>query len=177
MLRVYPFGVVTDETGNEQIIAKNGKDLIYGSKQLFNRIEGDKRINDLMHQYITNNYYLRNDAGFKLKAIEVIDSLFVHGLNLDFLNDTLGYILTGKRDYSINTWKEIVKIDPDYIVGISSDARWEQLCRKYSIKSTSDLNNYIGMWCSHDGGFDDMIYTTWILFGSVAGTRTLPTNK
>ncbi len=50
MLRVYPYGVVTDETGNEQIIAKNGKDLIYGSKQLFNHIEGDKRINDLFFQ-------------------------------------------------------------------------------------------------------------------------------
>ena len=193
MLRVYPYGVVTDGTGNEQIIAKNGKDLIYGSKQLFNHIEGDKRINDLFFQWRTNNYALRNDTEFKLKAIEIIDSLYgdfgrwlrfqfecnylMHGLNLDFLKDTLRFILQGTRQYSVMTFKEIVEINPDYIVGISSQARWDSLCRDFSLSSTSELNNYIGMWCSHDGGFDDMLYTTWILFGSAEGTRPIPTNK
>lgn len=193
MLRVYPSGVVTDETGNEQIIAKNGKDLIYGSKQLFNHIEGDKRINDLYFRYADNNFDFRHDIDFKLEAIQTIDSLYgdfgrwlrfqfecnylMHGLNLDYLKDTLRYLLTGKRHFSNVAWKEVIKFNPDYIVGISSITRWNDLCSEFSIKSTSDLNNYIGMWCSHDGGFDDMIYTTWLLFGSVEGTHPIPTNK
>ncbi len=190
MLKLLPSGVITDDDGNRSIISKHSRDLTFGTKQLMVLEKGDPEINKLYGDYLANSMKLKDNTEFKIKAIKSIARLYgtfytwlryqfefnylMHGLNLDFLTDTVQFIMYGKRSYSASTWQSLIEINPDYIVGSSSAARWDKLCKEFNIRTSNDLKHYIGMWCSHTNGFEDMLYTTWVLFGSADGVTKTP---
>lgn len=85
---------------------------------------------------------------------------YVYGLNFDFLQDTWGFIKTGHRDMSPLVWQELLLehqepkfriANPDRVTGF----KWDGI----------DADNVIGQWCSHDGGFEDMLSSLHVLFG------------
>ena len=180
-INVWPSGAVTTDDGNRMLQyekvgdVRNPKTMVLGHKN------GEQRIQDLFIRYSTNPK-LKDSVAFKLEAIETMSSMYgiferfmryqfdfnylMHGLNLDFLEDTIRYITTGRRDYSLLTWKELVARNPDYIVRANAQRRWYAVGKTFGIKNDTDLKHYISMWCSRSGGFEDMLYTTWILFGS-----------
>lgn len=187
-INVWLSGAVTTDDGNRRLQYENVGDVRNPKTVVLEHKNGERRIQELFIRY-SKNPELKDSVPFKLEAIETMANLYgvfsrfmsyqfdfnylMHGLNLDFLEDTIRYITTGRRDYSLLTWKELVSRNPDYIVRVNAQRRWYSVSKTFGIKNDTDLKHYISMWCSQSGGFEDMLYTTWILFGSPDSVNTL----
>ena len=187
-INVWPSGAITTADKNISLMYTSIGDSRYPKVPVIAHVKGDPRIQTLFARY-ANNSDLIDNVAFKLEAIEVMSELYasfsrfaayqfdynylMHGLNLDFLEDTLRFITTGRRSYSLLTWRELVVRNPDYIVRTNGRERWYHAKSNFGIKKDTDLEHYISMWCSHSGGFEDMLYTTWILFGSPVSAKAL----
>lgn len=183
-INVYSSGAVTTSDGNQSLMYNRVGDVRSPKTAVLSIKTGNPRINQLFKRYSLDRE-LKDNLAFKLEVIEgVVEILgnfnkfmsyqfdynyLMHGLNLDFLEDALRFITTGERNYSLLTWKELVVMNPDYIVTANAQRRWYYVSQKFGIKKDTDLKHYISMWCSQSGGFEDMLYTTWILFGSPDG--------
>jgi len=90
---------------------------------------------------------------------------FLYGYNYEFLLDTLKFILTGCRKVSIHNWKPLL-------------AEWAEPHSDHKQRASSGLPvefkalvgrpgaEIVAQWCSHPNGFDDMVMTMWLMFGS-----------
>lgn len=85
----------------------------------------------------------------------------IYDLNLEFLEDTIKFIRTGHRNMSVYTWYELLRESPDAQPGVAGIHR----IRALGLTDPKEFNNWMGKWCSHPGGFDDMLCTTRVLFG------------
>lgn len=92
-------------------------------------------------------------------------------LHADFINDTIGFINTGKRQVEVTTWEKLLgpgSNDPTTknIIDVNG---LSQLPPGYSIindmVSERDLPAIITKWLSHPGGFTDLVITLYTLFG------------
>lgn len=187
-ISVWRSGVVTGEDSNMFLTYQSVGDTRHPKVPVLNHIHAEPRIQALFIRYATDPE-LKDCVAFKLEAIDTIASIYgnftrfmsyqfdfnylMHGLNLDFLEDTLRFITSGRRDYSLLTWKELVVKNPDYIVRTNGHRRWQHVKSNFGINKYTDLEHYISMWCSQAGGFEDMLYTTWILFGSPESANAL----
>lgn len=97
-------------------------------------------------------------------------------LHNDFLEDTLRYINTGRRNISIETWMTLLQgTDEGNNIGKISD-----YARVFFKLGTGNIDlatvphnseysiiNIISAWCSNVNGMEDMLCTLHILFGNV----------
>lgn len=98
---------------------------------------------------------------------QAIANDYVYDLNMEFLYDTLNFIRGGDRKYSLRTWISILDEYPKIQPGVGSLARAKIMkFDKPQENQTPEFLNYIGTWCSRDGGFEDMLCTAVILFTS-----------
>lgn len=97
-------------------------------------------------------------------------SPYTTSIHKKFLQDTFNFIRTGKRAVGVSTWISLVKIDPE-----DSSTR----------NTSTDLNDFFGLkrpmdsrpsfttidiineWVSSPGGFDDLLASLVIFFGSI----------
>lgn len=96
---------------------------------------------------------------------QVVTNDYIYDVNLDFLIDTVRFILTGHRHMAVQNWRDLINEFPVYKSGSASLDRWENFKQESGLDENHMQSNYIGMWCSHDSGFEDLIYTTQIIFG------------
>lgn len=80
----------------------------------------------------------------------------------DFIIDTIRYIKTGRRTMNLSNWARVVKYDPDIQITESQHAVRLQIVAEALGEVSS---NPIPQWCSHEGGLDDLIITTALMFG------------
>lgn len=97
------------------------------------------------------------------------DSLY--GLNWEFLKDTLEYIQTGHRKMSVSTWRELLLEYPPRVDNTAGPRRLDQLKAYEDVLQDVLENGYLARtsltrWLGHDGGFDDLITTLNVFFGS-----------
>jgi hypothetical protein len=85
----------------------------------------------------------------------------IYDINLEFLKDTVNYIRTGTRLMPIVNWRDLMAEYPDPVPGCANRHRFDSLAL-----SDNEFDNYIGLWCSWDGGFHDMLCTAYTLFGA-----------
>ena len=102
-----------------------------------------------------------------------ITSPFMDELHIDFIKDTVNYILTGERKYDSSTWNSIISreivvpatrveltdLGIDEFLGISSGG----VPREYRINYVKDV---LKVWLTSESSLQDLIYTLYILFGS-----------
>lgn len=146
---------------------------------LFNRLTQTQRgrinIDDKL-EVVEQAIRLFGDFGHFME-LQYIANNFMNGTNLDFLEDTTNYILTGNRRFPIHTWLSLVTEYPPFIMGSASRQRFWTMHDKLPVLNKVKLispqrrpslpsrNDYISMWCGHENGVIDMLYTMWILFG------------
>lgn len=82
-----------------------------------------------------------------------------------FLEDTLRFIVTGRRLFPIASLEPSIR--PANDVQISNELRKSRLDKISNLWQPGTC--FIGLWCSHEGGVLDMAMTLNILFG---GRRT-----
>lgn len=90
----------------------------------------------------------------------------VHEYNYQFLIDTLRFIGTGRRQISIHAWPDLVSNHP--VKGLNDVSTRHAIADTLKdLGNTTDVDALIQMWCSREGGFDDMVCTLNILFGDL----------
>lgn len=89
----------------------------------------------------------------------------------DFINDTMRFINTGKRNLPVDTWERLIgpgSNDPNSPVVIDRSLM-QFLPRGYSYRNKQEtqnnLHNVIATWLGHPGGFTDLVTTLYTLFG------------
>lgn len=94
-------------------------------------------------------------------ALQAVGNDFIYDLNFEFLKDTVQFIRTGHRDMSVFNWQELLMEHPDARPGAASPRRLDE----FRLTDSAEFENVIGMWCSKEGGFEDMICTVHVLYG------------
>lgn len=142
---------------------------------------GDNKIHDLFMEYTT----FSNRTGyweFQSKVIVEAHRLFsgnfnwfikqdsnaqVTGYAYEFLQDTLRYIATGRRRMDIHTWPGLLSDEP--LGGVQLiENRHDIRGMFHTLQLATSAEAMIQKWMSHKGGFDDMMYTLHLLFGTVS---------
>lgn len=91
----------------------------------------------------------------------------LHG---EFLEDTIHFLTTGRRNMALEAWSSLIIItDEGNRVGRMPESmiKFFDLDSPANVRSTDNahLVNIIQMWCSREGGLEDLIGTLHILFG------------
>lgn len=150
------------------------------SNTTFKTRTGDAEISELWQEY-TQSVNNSNTWHFRKKVFPVAKRLLggrpnwflfqdsnplVRDYNYQFVTDTLRFIGTGKRRISIHAWPDLVSNHPkDELDDVSERHEIADIFR--SMDLSTSVEKLLQMWCSHKGGFDDMVCTLNILFGDI----------
>lgn len=86
-----------------------------------------------------------------------------------FVQDTLRFIMTGQREYSMMTWNTLLRADINEL-GNSWDDQQEGTIKEEDIIDIVSVNSYAGdvtyvaRWLKQENGFDDMLWTMRLLY-------------
>lgn len=88
-------------------------------------------------------------------------------LHAEFIEDTLVYLRTGKRRMQPHVWASLLQLSDigtnvnnmESIRAFFVDPQDKSKMKKY------DIVDIIQMWCSHEGGIEDLAQTLHVLFG------------
>ena len=105
-------------------------------------------------------------------------SPMVEATHLEFIDDTLNFIMCGSRQYHHSVWLRLLENDTvsreNLIVQSHGSVRATQKAADYfgltpnkpgPDNHTAMLVKTIQLWVSHDTGFDDLMRTLHLLFG------------
>lgn len=101
------------------------------------------------------NWFMRQDA-----------NPLVVEYNYQFVLDTVRFISTGRRKISIYAWPDLLSYHSEGALPKVAERR-EVATLFRELGLTTPIADLIQQWCSHRGGFDDMMYTLNLLFGEV----------
>lgn len=119
-----------------------------------------------LNSFGTRNFY----AWYRIQRFS---PLFGH-MHQRFLEDTIKFISTGDREYSLDTWLSL-------LTGAASDDERRSpeidIVKKFfgldamdrpigGVSINADLTGVIQQWVSRPYGYDDLIFTLRILFGA-----------
>lgn len=151
-------------------------------------LEGNSELDELMLEYInfpTRTVYWE----YRSKFIRLVQKLLGSGTNnyfmvqqgnhlvtdleLDFLADTLRYVHTGKRKFSILAWLDLLGSDNGDTTNPSKRSLIVDTYKDlgFNYPRSVSVNETIQNWLAQDKGFDDMVFTINQLFGTK--TKTL----
>lgn len=135
---------------------------------------GDETISELFRIYETGAQDTAN-LTFRLRVLDSAVRLFgdfhewmtlqrnnpnLLGYNLEFLRDTLRYILTGHRDMSPLIWLDLVAEK-----SIHTTQAHHLTLSELAPPKDLDTTKLIQLWCSRKGGFEDLLQSLFLLFG------------
>lgn len=84
----------------------------------------------------------------------------IGGSNLEFLRDTLNFIATGQRNMNPLTWFELLAEKAD-------DVHQHHLTHSdLALPKKLTTEQVIQLWCSHQNGWEDLLLTLFVLFGT-----------
>ena len=98
-----------------------------------------------------------------------IENPFLYGYNYEFLLDTLGFIKTGRRRISPNNWYALMS-DKTEATSIRRQERAKAV-RDIVVGLKLDTASVIAQWCSHPGGFEDMVISMSTMFCNIKPTE------
>ncbi len=142
--------------------------------------QGDPRVHDLFVEY-TNQPQRAVTWDFQKRVVEIAQEMFageyswfirqdanafLKDQNYAFILDTVRFIASGRRKFSIHTWPALVTYDVP-VVKEDVDGRRDIYFLMSELGVPTDAAKFIQMWLSHKGGFDDLMYTLHLLFGTV----------
>lgn len=161
----------------------DGRDYSGGQIKPTKRFEmrrGDPRVHDLFVEF-TNHPKRSVTWDFRKRVIDLAQELFegdyswfirqdsnalIKDQNYAFILDTVQFIATGRRKFSIHTWPALVTYDVP-VLNESVSGRREIYLLMERLQVPTATNAFIQRWVSQRNGFDDLMYTLHMLFGSV----------
>lgn len=160
-----------------------GRDYSGGQIKPTKRFEirqGDPRVHTLFVEF--TNYATRAGTwDFQKRVVNLAQELFageyswfirqdsnalMKDQNYAFVLDTVRYIGTGRRKFSIHTWPALLTYEVPTGTESVSDRR-DIYFLMQELKVPTDATAVLQKWLSHPGGIYDLMYTLHMLFGSV----------
>lgn len=172
--------IIMGERPNSQLIntalrlSKNYKELFSpyayhrGVESLFIKFLSDpKNITKIEFRervIITFKNAMQNKSFYEWLSIQK-ESKTVSDMHLNFVNDTVKYLITGKRSIDVDSWTAMVTAAIiDITDGFSFDV-------DYAKSLDVNLNKLIVQYTSIPGGFTDMLYFMKVVFGKTYQRR------
>lgn len=196
-LRVYPRGFLGPDTDGQverspkpfTIELSRHQYQISGPNNPKSDIRPNPFVDNVYSGMIRNDYSL-HDFEFRKKilttAIKAFGTVYfdfwvlaqfkadttsqLHG---QFLEDTIKFIQTGRRDMSLETWAALLRISDEG----NNIGEMPELVADYlgintpgtaRIRKVVPVNEVIQAWCSKVNGLEDMLMTLHILFGRIS---------
>lgn len=100
---------------------------------------------------------------FHLWATLQYNCPYLYGRNIEFLTDTLDYLRTGKRKLTVRSWLELVEEFPP--AAGAFHGRKIDFTKFPTLEGGVSVENIITLWCSRPGGFEDMLFTLYLMYG------------
>lgn len=177
MLQLYPRGFLGEQTQGGPASTPSGKlrpvgnravDKLYG--QYINRAVLTTAV-EFRRQVLATALHAFGTRNFEVWFSSQRQSPKVGRTHLDFLEDTIQFIWSGRRNMDVNTWLAILEAED---VGDRSGAYSELVNEFFGIRSyglerverNRDMVDVIQGWCSQSGGIEDMLCTLHVLFGN-----------
>lgn len=91
-------------------------------------------------------------------------------LHADFIYDTLNFIQTGQRKLTLMNWIPMLTLSE---AGSNITVADKEIIKSFFIDSRNGLAKNIKLvdvlqrWCSHPGGFEDLVQSLHVLFGDI----------
>ena len=82
----------------------------------------------------------------------------------DFIVDTIRFIKTGRRVMTLPNWARVIKYEPNLQV---TEAQHSARLKILELELVGVASSPTPQWCSHEGGLDDLILATAIMFGGI----------
>lgn len=193
--KIYPRGFLGAQLGMRITTKRTDVDRnkgfvgTVGYKPLTNKIDANPNVEALYDRYIKTGGNMVN-FDFKKNILAVAISAFgtqgfyywfrqqyanplVGDLHRRFLDDTLRFITTGKRNMMLQTWSSILNIGDsgEFDTNLSQDAvAFFNTDGRASYDrgiANVDLRDVIQKWCSQPNGITDLLGTLHLLFGEL----------
>ncbi len=142
------------------------------------RIDEDSSVEQMMRRHLGNDEYV--DWAIRRQELALCAGLygnfrnwvefqlarngFIYDMSLDFLIDTLRFISTGQRTMQAKAWKDILEVNP---IPKPTEASPARIARVLDIVNRINWDDFMAQWISQPGGYDDMIYSTYVFFGKL----------
>jgi hypothetical protein len=96
----------------------------------------------------------------------------VGDMHVRFLADTLQFLMTGRRDMTLETWAQLLKPGSEAIRPIQPCDTAKRFFRMENLQMPRDpgmfrLEDVIQQWCTKPQGFEDLLGTMHLLFGNM----------
>ena len=168
LIRVYPAGVVLMERYTREmksddtlVITRPDAEIIELYKK---RLGTHLRIESFEFKKQLISIALRLYGSFyPWIAYQLRQNKFVHDNNQDFLIDTLRFIKTGERQAHLAVWEGILDSYPDTVN--KKDPINDMVINQFIDSPYEEASSFISEWTSQKGGWYDLLYTTYLLFG------------
>lgn len=85
---------------------------------------------------------------------------------IDFIHSTLTFIMTGKRQLSVQLWNDLLVYQPTEMASVSSVTK-DHFQDRFNVLFNSTDSKLISMWLAQPGGLEDMVTTAFIIFGDL----------
>lgn len=143
-------------------------------------------VDNLYEAYI-NRTENTDSWSYRSKVLEVARAIFGHNFGqwlfsqemnrmLDiharqFLEETARFVLYGRRHIGIRSHFELITEYPSRPIPVSRLDLCSTLRLEGSNSSALQTSSILQRWCSHPGGFEDMLCTLYVLFGKARNTN------
>jgi hypothetical protein len=136
---------------------------------------GDETVTELFRVYESGVIAI-SSMEFKLRVLDTAMRLFgdikswmllqrnnpnLLGYNLYFLRDTMKYITTGSREMSPLVWLDVMSERSSHV----TQAHHLTL-KELALPAEIDTPEVLQLWCSRPGGFEDLVQSLFVLFGT-----------
>lgn len=163
---LHPRGFVTLPAG----VTAPGRDV-------YSRSDGDEEITELFYEHIQRrvNTMAWHHRGHVIRAAVrlfgdfetwvgmQVTNRYLHGYNYAFFLDTLRYLQGERREMSVNNWLDLCTLRPDEC----DEPRTRTLPDSLIMNTRySKTENILSVWCSYEGGFEDLLYSLYTMFGA-----------
>lgn len=141
----------------------------------------DRDVESIYRSYINREIDF-NNWDFRLNVIEECFRLFgpnfeewvlyqinkntlIYDHSLDFLLDTLNFIVGMQRKVPIFVWRELMLTDPENKSNIEIANRKISKLKDLYPRIPTQTSDIIQLWCSQEDGFEDMLTSVFLFFG------------
>lgn len=142
-----------------------------------------EEVSEIYKQYQADNSLMK-DIKFRERVLKLAAMLFgKHGLStwldiqnkyakvsyshLSFIIDLLRFLATGEREMSPAMWENLIMKTS---TGANMELDKSEEARNYIKELKPAVDGYIGnilnIWVSHKGGYQDLLFTMWVIFGN-----------
>jgi len=112
------------------------------------------------------SYFMNTIRSLRYRYLKVDSNALLKDQNYAFVLDTVRFIATGRRRFSIHTWPALVTYEVP-VFNESVQGRRDIYLLTEELHVPIQTEAFIQKWLSQKDGFNDMVYTLHLLFGSV----------